>query len=96
MDPSLEPLEFRLASAHIADSSYVVTLSGEIDLANAPQLDAELESLTSDGARRVIVDLLDVPFLESTALGVLIRHARVLRQKEGELTLVTDDVRVMR
>ena len=92
----MEPLRFRLTSAHLADETYVVTLAGELDLANSRELDDALRSLTSDSARRVIVDLLEVPFLESTTLGVLLRHARRLRMGEGELTIVSDDVRVLR
>jgi anti-sigma B factor antagonist len=92
----VDPLEFRLTSAHIADRTYVVTVGGELDLANAGELDRELEQLVEASADQVIVDLLDVPFLESTALGVLLRHTRALRTNGRELTLVSDDVRVAR
>jgi anti-sigma B factor antagonist len=92
----VDPLEFRLTSAHVADSTYVVTLGGELDLANTSEIDRELELLVEGGARHVIVDLLDVPFLESSALGVLLRHSRLLRINEGDLTLVSDDVRIAR
>lgn len=92
----MDPLEFRLTSAHIADRTYVVTVGGELDLANAGELDCELEQLVEAGADQVIVDLLDVPFLESTALGVLLRQTRALRTNGRELTLVSDDVRVAR
>lgn len=92
----MDPLEFRMSSVHLRDEIYVATLGGELDLANVNEIDRELERLALDGARRVIVDLLDVPFLESRTLGVLLRHARRLRVNGGELTLVTDDRRVLR
>ena len=92
----VDPLEFRLTSAHVADTTFVLTLGGELDLANASDVDRELELLIEGGAEHVIVDLLDVPFLESTALGVLMRRARMLRERSGDLTLVTDDARVLR
>ena len=92
----MDPLEFRMTSVHLRDDVYVVTLGGELDLANVAQVDQGLESLVLDGARRVIVDLLDVPFLESRTLGALLRHARRLRANGGELTLVSDDRRVLR
>jgi anti-sigma B factor antagonist len=85
-----------MTCAQVADNAYVLALAGEVDLANSTELDAELGSLTDDGAKQVIVDLLEVPFLESSALGVLLRHSRLLRMKGGEMTLVTDDVRVLR
>ena len=92
----LDPLQFRMTAAHVTDGTYVLALAGEIDLAQAPELDNELRSMVEEGTTQVIVDLLEVPFLESTALGVLLKYSRMLRSNGGELTLVTDDVRVMR
>ena len=92
----LEPLQFRMTAAHVTDGTYVLALAGEIDLAHAPELDDELRALVEEGTTQVIVDLLEVPFLESTGLGVLLKYSRLLRSNGGELTLVTDDVRVMR
>jgi anti-sigma B factor antagonist len=92
----LDGLEFRMTAAHVTDATYVLALAGEIDLAQAAELDGELGSLVEEGTTRIIVDLLEVPFLESTALGVLLKYSRLLRSNGGELTLVTDDVRVRR
>lgn len=92
----MDPLEFHVTSAQVSDSTYVVTLAGELDLADTGSVDAELELLADEGARNLIVDLLAVPFLESTALGILLRHSRRLRMNGGTLTLVSDDVRVSR
>jgi anti-sigma B factor antagonist len=92
----LDPLQFRMTAAHVTDGTYVLALAGEIDLAHAPELDAQLSSLVEEGTTQIIVDLLEVPFLESTALGVLLKYSRRLRSTGGELTLVTDDVRVAR
>ena len=92
----LDGLQFRMTAAHVTEATYVLALAGEIDLAQAAELDGELGSLVDEGTTQVIVDLLEVPFLESTALGVLLKYSRLLRSNGGELTLVTDDVRVRR
>ena len=92
----LDPLQFRMTAAHVTDATYVLALAGEIDLAQASELDDELKSLVDEETTHIIVDLLEVPFLESTALGVLLKYSRMLRSNGGELTLVTDDARVMR
>lgn len=92
----LDGLQFRMTAAHVTDATYVLALAGEIDLAQAGELDGELGSLVEEGTTRIIVDLLEVPFLESTALGVLLKYSSLLRSNGGELTLVTDDVRVRR
>ena len=92
----LDPLHFRMTTAHVTDATYVLALAGEIDLTQAAELDDELKSLVDEGTTQIIVDLLEVPFLESSALGVLLKYSRLLRANGGELTLVTDDVRVLR
>ena len=92
----LDPLQFRMTAAHISDATYVLALAGEVDLTQAAELEDELKSLVDEGATQIIVDLLEVPFLESSALGVLLKYSRLLRANGGELTLVTDDVRVLR
>ena len=85
-----------MTTAHVTDATYVLALAGEIDLTQAAELDDELKSLVDEGTTQIIVDLLEVPFLESSALGVLLKYSRLLRANGGELTLVTDDVRVLR
>ena len=89
-------LRFRLSSAQLKDDTFVVTLRGDIDTYQALEVDRELEALERSGARHVIVDLLDVPSLESTVTSVLLMHSRRLRTNGGELTLVSDKHDVQR
>jgi anti-sigma B factor antagonist len=50
----------------------VVRLGGELDLYNAPQVRQALTEAASESPARVVVDLSEVEFIDSTALGVLI------------------------
>lgn len=50
----------------------VVRLGGELDLYNAPQVRDALTDACADSPGRVVVDLSEVEFVDSTALGVLI------------------------
>lgn len=72
----------RIRTLRITDSAYVVSLGGELDLAAVAEVEAELS-----GAERpsVIVDLLDVTFMDSAGLAVLVRASR-----RSRLTLVAD------
>ncbi len=74
----------------------MVTLSGEADVLAAPHLRRHLDEIAAGGAGEVIVDLLRVPFLDSTILGVLLGAARRMRSAGGEVVLVSDDPRVLR
>ena len=83
-------LRFRLSSAQLKDDTFVVTLRGDIDTYQALEVDRELETLQANGARHVVVDLLDVPSVEPTVIAVLLMHSRRLRINGGELTLVSE------
>jgi anti-anti-sigma factor len=89
-------LDFRLTSAELVDGTYVVTVSGEADATDVESLGDELEEVLGEGASCVIVDLLEVPLIDSAVLGVLLRMSRRLRSGGGELVLVADDPRVLR
>ena len=61
-----------LAVAEEAERS-VIRLSGELDLANADSLEAELDKALGDDHREVVVDLERLSFIDSTGLALLIR-----------------------
>ena len=54
------------------EGACVVKLAGELDLYNAQQVRDALTEACSDSPQRVIVDLSEVEFIDSTALGILI------------------------
>ena len=55
-----------------------VVVSGELDLATAPQLASAVEVLASAGAQRVVVDLAAVSFIDSTGVsGLLLEQAKL-------------------
>ena len=89
-------LDFHLTTAELLDGNYVITVAGEADSADVDSLAAELEDVLGEGASHLIVDLLEVPFIDSVVIGVLLRASRRLRSGGGELVLVVDDPRVLR
>ena len=64
----------------------VVVLAGELDLADAPAVTAQLLS-AADQSGRVSVDLAGVTFIDSTAIGALVGVQRTLRERGGSLVL---------
>src|ERR1700741_1799765 len=61
----------------------VVKLAGELDLYNAPQVRNALVQACADAPERVVVDLSEVEFIDSTALGVLIEARRHLKNNQA-------------
>jgi anti-sigma B factor antagonist len=50
----------------------VVRLAGELDLYNADQVRVALGTACDESPQRLVVDLAEVEFIDSTALGILI------------------------
>jgi anti-sigma B factor antagonist len=63
----------------------VVHLVGELDLYNAPEVRITLLELASEQPERLVVDLAEVAFVDSTALGVLIEARSTLANRQAFL-----------
>ncbi|GIF69543.1 anti-sigma factor antagonist [Asanoa ishikariensis] len=51
----------------------VVSVGGELDMATAPQLQDQITDLLDRGLSRLVFDLTDVSFCDSTGLSVFVR-----------------------
>jgi anti-sigma B factor antagonist len=89
-------LDFRISCARLGRRAYLVSLGGEIDLHVAPRLSEELHGAIANGARRLVVDLGGVSFIDSSGIAALVRAAERLRARGAELVLVCDDHRILR
>ncbi|MEV1287760.1 STAS domain-containing protein [Micromonospora sp. NPDC049679] len=66
----------------------VLEVGGEVDVYTAPRLRERLIEVVEGGARKVVVDLGRVDFLDSTGLGVLVGALKRLRAGNGTFGLV--------
>ena len=85
------PPQFSLHEEHLDDQRHVIAVAGEIDLFTAPELKSALAAAVEGGRTRIVVDLTETSFLDSTALGVLIGTVKRLRSRDGRLTIVNVD-----
>lgn len=58
----------------------ILTVRGELDAYSAPTLDAAFDRALSDGAQRLVLDLSEVGFIDSSGLRSMIRA----RKQVGE------------
>jgi anti-sigma B factor antagonist len=86
-------MELQLATRHEGDVA-VVSALGEVDVFSAPGLDAELDAQIAAGNARLVVDLSEVAFLDSTGLGVLVKALKHAREADGWLHLVVTSDRI--
>lgn len=91
----MEP-EFEVKTAQLGGDAFVVSVIGEADMATAPKIEHELLDVLQRGGRSVALDLVEVAFIDSTALGLLLRFQPQFRARGGDLVIVSDDRRLLR
>jgi anti-sigma B factor antagonist len=76
------------------DGVGVVTIVGRLNMASAGRLREHVGSLVSGGTPRIVVDLGQTTFVDSSGLGALIAGLKSARQAGGDLRIAraTDDV----
>jgi anti-sigma B factor antagonist len=79
-----------------ADDLAYLSVRGELDLAAAPTLREHLYAAVDRSSGPLIVDLLAVTFIDSTALGVLIGTRERCAERGIELRLVLEDARIIK
>lgn len=75
---------------------YLITVSGEVDLATSPDLDVAIIAAIDSGTSSVVIDLTDVSFMDSSGLGVIVRALKRCREAENDLDLVITNERVLK
>jgi anti-sigma B factor antagonist len=87
---------FRIDDEARPGPTAVFAVHGELDLHEAPELQDRITTAIDRGARRIVVDLTDVTFIDSMALGVLLRATHRLRPSGGSLRLVVPNPNLRR
>jgi anti-sigma B factor antagonist len=84
---------------HVEDAGpdvAVVVIGGEVDFEVSPQLRAHIMRAIKSGKRRLILDLSEVTFIDSTAIGVLAGAVERLDESGGgSLSVVSSHEKVI-
>jgi anti-sigma B factor antagonist len=67
----------------------ILAAEGEIDIATAPELDQAVETVISEGATAIAVDLSPAGFMDSTGLRSLILAQRKVQAVGGSMAVVS-------
>ncbi|MGL4176919.1 MAG: STAS domain-containing protein [Dermatophilaceae bacterium] len=89
-------MELSVTTSHRDDDVSVVVVGGEVDVYTAAQLRAALDAEVDAGHVRLVVDLEDVTFIDSTGLGVLVGRLKLVRNQSGWLRIVCSTDRILR
>lgn len=74
----------------------VFELTGSLDIATSPTVRASLVEASERGDHKLIVDLTQVDFLDSTGLGALIGAQRRAKEFGGDVRLVVKEGQILR
>jgi anti-sigma B factor antagonist len=83
-------VEFEITDRKVDEDTHVIAVTGEIDLFTAPEFKQGMSALIDAGRSRIVVDLTETTFIDSSSLGVLIGAHRRLKLRGGALLVVCD------
>ncbi len=79
----------------IESDIHVVALKGRLTLGSRLSLlEAEINTLADDGARKIVLDVERIEYADSAALGVLLHASSAVRAKGGRLLLAAPNERL--
>ena len=86
--PSLEPASPHIRAVREEGDTLLLTLAGEIDLNTSPAMrDDLLDFLQKTPAKQFVFDLAEVPYVDSSAIAVLVELLQRLRKVGGNVVL---------
>lgn len=74
----------------------LISVGGEVDVYTAPKLREAIAAAVDAGRARLIVDVQNVAFLDSTGLGVLVGALKRVRGEDGSLDIVCTQERILK
>ncbi len=66
----------------------VIQLSEKIDAISAPHLKSKFDEMIGEGSYRFVLDLREVPFMDSAGLAALVSLLKRARLEDGDVKLV--------
>jgi anti-sigma B factor antagonist len=88
--------EFSVSAEKLASGGLVVSVQGQVDLYAAPDLKARLIDALDRGDGRVVVDVTESTFLDSTAVSTLLSAHRRAQRRGGHVVLVSTSDEIAR
>jgi len=87
---------FELIVEPVDDHTQIVVVRGEIHVTTAPEFGRRFNDLLGMGHHRIVLDLSDTTFIDSTGLSVLLNGLRRIDRMRGRLTIVCTIPTVLR
>ena len=66
----------------------IVRIKDKITFEHCPLLQNRLDRLVEEGAHEVVIDFRDVPFMDSSGVGEILRLFKLVRDRNGDVILI--------
>ncbi len=86
-------MEILLQHRNVNDIA-ILNVAGELDIYTSPKLKSAIEDLMAKGHSRLVINLLQTTYLDSTALSVLSASLKEARIAGGNLGLIYDQPQI--
>ena len=86
--------ELEVTLETLPEGTSVVRVNGELDMATTPELEDVVNAV--DLGRRLVIDLTECGFLDSSAVRVLVSAARASGETGGTIAIVANDPGILR
>lgn len=84
-----------IKNVRVKETNLLATIHGEIDLHNSPDLRGQLlRMIDQTKPKRLILNLQDVPYMDSSAIAVLVETLQKIRKNAGTVALTNLQPRV--
>lgn len=88
-------MELKLSTKDLGEYR-VIKLKGEVDIYTAPRLKEAMVKAVDENRYKIVVDLEDVDFLDSTGLGVLVGGLKRVKPFDGEIGILCTQEKILR
>lgn len=95
-DMEFETPQFSLSEEELDERTTAVAVRGELHVTTAPEFSERLNEVIAKGKPGLVVDLLEVDFIDSTGLSVLLNGLRSVTRADGRMALVCVNPTVLR
>jgi anti-anti-sigma factor len=76
-----------IKQAAIDDKTILIELDGTLNAASASAVKQAVQQAVSDGRRKIVLDMREVPFIDSSGLTALVSSMKLVNAEEGTLKL---------
>ncbi len=66
----------------------IVRIKGKITFEHCTMFQSQVEPVLEEGVREAVIDFKDVPFMDSSGIGEVLRLFKLMRDRNGEIILI--------